>query len=88
MKEGIALAIYTTFVLGLFYTFWAFFSQAPGPVLRTVLTPDLKSGMPHAVLIPAPVKAIKCLLSKINFANFPILSLRTSSESKNSFFYA
>jgi hypothetical protein len=44
--------------------------------------------MPHAVLIPAPVKAIKCLLSKIIFASFPILSLRTSSESKNSFFYA
>lgn len=62
VNEGIAFAIYTTFLLGLSGTFWAFFYQAPGPVFKTVLTPDLKSGIPHAVEIPAPVKAIKCLL--------------------------
>lgn len=62
VNEGIALAIYTTFLLGLSGTFCAFFYQAPGPVFKTVFTPDLKSGIPHAVEMPAPVNAIKCLL--------------------------
>ncbi len=57
-----ALVISTILAFGLLGTFCAFFSQAPGPVFNTVLTPDLKSGIPHAVLIPAPVKAMKCLL--------------------------
>ena len=86
VNDGIALPMWTMFLLGLSPTFWAFFSQAPGPVLRTVLTPDLKSGMPHAVLIPAPVKAMKCLLSKIRWASLSIFFSRTSSGSKNSFF--
>jgi hypothetical protein len=42
------------------FAFWAAFSQAPGPVSRTVLIPLLKSGIPADVLIPAPVKATKC----------------------------
>ena len=66
VNEGTALAISTMFLLGLSGTFWAFFSQAPGPVFRTVLTPDRKSGIPQDVEMPAPVKAIKCLLLRIN----------------------
>lgn len=72
MKDGTALFMSTIFLFGTFLTFWAFFSQAPGPVLRTVLTPDLKSGMPHDVEIPAPVKAIKCLLLRIRSATMAI----------------
>jgi len=34
----------------------AFYSQQPGPVGRIVFIPDLKSGIPQAVDIPAPVK--------------------------------
>ena len=45
------------------------FSQQPGPVLRTVLIPDLKSGIPQAVLIPAPVKNTPNLLFFIKSAN-------------------
>ena len=61
MNEGIALFISTIFLFGfVYFTPWAFFYHAPGPVFRTVLTPDLKSGIPQAVDIPAPVKAIKC----------------------------
>jgi hypothetical protein len=67
-----AFAIYTIFLFGLSYIFCAFFYQAPGPVLRTVLTPDLKSGIPQEVDIPAPVNAMKCLLYKIIFANMLI----------------
>ena len=66
--EGTAHFISTIFLFGAFLTFWAFFSHAPGPVLRTVLTPDLKSGIPQAVDIPAPVKAIKWLLLRISYA--------------------
>ena len=58
--DGRALAIYTV-SLGLGLILRAFFSQAPGAVGRTVFTPDLKSGIPQAVEIPAPVKAMKCL---------------------------
>lgn len=68
VNEGTALFISTTFLFGTYLTPWAFFSHAPGPVLRTVLTPDLKSGTPHAVEIPAPVKAIKWLLPNIRLA--------------------
>ncbi len=66
MKEGTALAIYTIFLFGLSGTFCAFFYHAPGPVFRTVFTPDLKSGIPQEVEIPAPVKAMKCLLESTN----------------------
>jgi hypothetical protein len=41
VKDGIAFAIYTTFLLGLSGIFWTFFYQAPGPVFKTVFTPDL-----------------------------------------------
>lgn len=68
VNDGTALFISTIFLLGTSLTFWAFFSHAPGPVLRTVLTPDLKSGIPHAVEIPAPVKAMKCLLWRMRLA--------------------
>lgn len=64
--EGTAHFISTIFLFGASLTFWAFFYQAPGPVLRTVLTPDLKSGIPQAVEIPAPVNAMKWLLLSIN----------------------
>jgi hypothetical protein len=80
--EGIALFISTTFLLGCYLTFWAFFYQTPGPVLSTVLTPDLKSGIPQAVDIPAPVNEIKCLLVSINSAISFTFSLSTSLESK------
>lgn len=66
MNEGTALAISTMFLFGTFGRFCAFFYHAPGPVFKTVLTPDLKSGIPQAVEIPAPVNAIKCLLERIN----------------------
>jgi hypothetical protein len=59
VNDGTALAISTTFLLGLSGIFWAFFYQAPGPVFKTVLTPDLKSGIPQEVDMPAPVKAVK-----------------------------
>ena len=62
VKDGKALVISTMFLLGVFLIFWALFSQTPGPVFNTVPTPDLKSGIPQEVDIPAPVKAIKCLL--------------------------
>jgi len=39
----------------------ASFYHAPGPVGKTVLIPDLKSGIPVEVEIPAPVKTMKCL---------------------------
>ncbi len=51
---------------------WALFYQTPGPVFKTVSTPDLKSGIPQEVEIPAPVKAIKCLLSRISLARVSI----------------
>lgn len=66
--EGIAVFISTTFLLGCYLMPWAFFSHTPGPVFNTVSTPDLKSGIPQAVEIPAPVKAMKCLLFKIKSA--------------------
>jgi hypothetical protein len=72
VKDGMALAISTTFLFGLSFIFWAFFYQAPGPVFSTVLTPDLKSGIPQEVDIPAPVNAIKCLLFRIRSASFYI----------------
>jgi hypothetical protein len=59
VNDGTALAISTTFLLGLSRIFCAFFYQAPGPVFKTVLTPDLKSGIPQEVDMPAPVKAVK-----------------------------
>ena len=59
VNEGTAFFMSTIFLLGASLTFCAFFSQAPGPVLSTVSTPDRKSGIPHAVDIPAPVKAMK-----------------------------
>ena len=68
VNEGIAFFESTTFLFGLSLTFCAFFYQAPGPVFKTVLTPDLKSGIPQAVDIPAPVKAVKCLLLRIRLA--------------------
>lgn len=58
--EGMAFNILTLEYLFLSSTFCANFSQAPGPVLRTVLIPLLKSGIPVEVEIPAPVKATKC----------------------------
>lgn len=61
VNEGIALFISTILLFGfVYFTPWAFFYQAPGPVFKTVLTPDLKSGIPQEVDIPAPVNAIKC----------------------------
>ena len=68
VNEGTAAFISTMFLLFVSLTLWAFFSHAPGPVLRTVSTPDLKSGIPQAVDIPAPVKAIKWLLLRISYA--------------------
>ena len=50
------------------FTPWALFYQTPAPVFKTVFIPDLKSGIPQDVDMPAPVKAIKCLLFKINLA--------------------
>lgn len=49
--------------------FNALFSHAPGPVLRTVSFPLRKSGIPHDVEIPAPVKAMKWIDSLIKFAS-------------------
>ena len=46
------MAVRITF-LGSRCFFVAAFSQAPGPVSRTVLIPLLKSGIPAEVLIPA-----------------------------------
>lgn len=66
VNEGIAFFESMMFLFGLSWIFKAFFSHAPGPVLRTVLAPDLKSGMPQEVEMPAPVKAIKCLLLSIS----------------------
>lgn len=66
VNEGTALAISTIFLFGTWDRFSAFFYHAPGPVFKTVLAPDLKSGIPQAVEIPAPVNAIKCLLERIN----------------------
>lgn len=78
VNEGIAFAISTTFLFGRFGSFWAFFYHAPGPVFKTVFTPDLKSGIPQAVEIPAPVNAMKCLLLRINSVKILILSYKTS----------
>lgn len=63
------------------------FYQTPAPVFNTVFIPDLKSGIPHDVDIPAPVNAIKCLLFKIRLATNLTFSSRTSLGSKCSFFY-
>lgn len=65
----------------------ALFYQTPAPVLRTVLAPERKSGIPQEVDIPAPVKAIKCLLFKIRLAINFTFSSSTYLESKCSFFY-
>lgn len=75
--DGIAFFESIMFLLGAFFTPWAFFSQAPGPVFKTVLTPDLKSGIPQAVDIPAPVKAVRWLDPSIKSAIVFIFSLRT-----------
>jgi hypothetical protein len=56
------------FGLGVYATLFALFYHTPAPVLRTVSIPDLKSGIPQELDIPAPVKAIKCLLVKIRLA--------------------
>jgi hypothetical protein len=56
------------FELGDCSTLFALFYHTPAPVFRTVSIPDLKSGIPEEVDIPAPVKAIKCLLFKIILA--------------------
>lgn len=66
------------FLLGTSYLMpKALFYHTPAPVFSTVFAPDLKSGIPHAVEIPAPVNAIKCLLFKIKFAISLIFSLKT-----------
>ena len=65
---------------------WALRSHTPGPVVRTVFTPLLKSGIPVLVLIPAPVKTIQYRLSRIHWARTWIFSDSTSSSSKYSFF--
>lgn len=83
VKDGKADLLSTMFWFGFVYcTFAALFSQTPAPVLSTVFIPDLKSGIPHAVDIPAPVKEIKCLLLRIRFATSLTFSLSTSLVSK------
>lgn len=82
VKEGTAFAMSTIFLFGILGSFCAFFYHAPGPVFKTVLTPDLKSGIPQAVEMPAPVNAIKCLLSRTNSVKILIFSYKTSSGSK------
>ena len=85
VNEGKAFSDPTIFLLGVLLILWAFFYQAPGPVSSLVLTPDLKSGIPQAVEIPAPVKAMKCLELIISFAKISIFSFSYSDVSKNSF---
>ena len=60
----------------------AFFSQAPGPVGNTVSFPDLKSGIPVDVDIPAPVKAIKCAELLMISASLSTFFSNTSGSSK------
>lgn len=68
-----------------FFSFCAPLSQHPGPVLSTVSFPDLKSGIPAEVLIPAPVKLMKCFDSLIQFASLVAFSSSTAGLSKYSF---
>ncbi len=69
VEVGIAfwIEVRTSFLV-VFYLFAAF-SQAPGPVSRTVSKPLLKSGIPAEVLMPAPVNATKCSDDYIQRAN-------------------
>lgn len=85
VNEGSADLLSTTFLLVPVIP-WALFSQTPAPVFKTVFTPDRKSGIPQEVDIPAPVKAMKCLLFKIRLATSFTFSYRTSFGSKCSFF--
>lgn len=71
-----------------YLTLFALFYQTPAPVFKTVSIPDLKSGIPQEVDIPAPVKAMKCLLFKINLATISAFSYRIYGESKYYIFYS
>lgn len=60
MSEGTAFNVDTDTYLLVSFMFYAYFSQAPGPVFKTVFIPLLKSFTPVEVEIPAPVNEMKC----------------------------